>query len=328
MGKKLSKQRRSHYLNTVEFLLIGLLFLASLLSYSSGYFSGTWQHRIELFSHFRAHYLVLWLMLSVKQLYHLSPVKLAISCVGLIISSIHVVPLYFSPRYAFQAGHTDTLSISSINVLRHNDRYDMVDQYAQTYQPDILILLETTSAWEAGLSGLIDHYEDKHLLPLEDYYGIIVLSQFPILSVCEYNFTADHVPLLQVNLELPHGQVNVFAAHPPSPPSPRKMNWRNEQLSQLGRLLGEQTEPVILIGDLNTTSFSPIFTQLMGSSDLYDSRRGWGRQATWPAHLGQWGITLDHALLSPNIETLHREVGELPGSDHLPIHLRLVVHHE
>lgn len=328
MAKNTSKQRRSQYLQYLELFLIGLLFLASLLSYSSDFFSGRWGHRIELFAHFRAHYSILWLLLVIRQLYAHRNKTFLICSIGLIITSLEIVPFYVSFGTSFQSTFSDTLSISSINVLRHNDQYTMVDKYTKLHQPEILVLLETTSAWEEGLSDLIDRYPYHHLLPLEDYYGIIVVSEYPILSVCEYNFNADHVPLLQLNVQLPHGQVNVFAGHPPSPPSPRKMNWRNEQLSQLGNLLVEQDAPVILIGDLNTTSFSPIFKELLGTSGLYDSRRGWGRQASWPSKLGKWGIALDHALLSPSIETLHREVGVLPGSDHLPIFLRLVVHHE
>jgi endonuclease/exonuclease/phosphatase (EEP) superfamily protein YafD len=54
-----------------------------------------------------------------------------------------------------------------------------------------------------------------------------------------------------------------------------------------------------------------------------DSRKGFGLQATWPASLGMFGITLDHFLVTEDWKVAERKVLEDIGSDHAPIYIQL-----
>jgi endonuclease/exonuclease/phosphatase (EEP) superfamily protein YafD len=94
---------------------------------------------------------------------------------------------------------------------------------------------------------------------------------------------------------------------------------RNLEFLDLARMIGAEHDPVVLAGDLNSTGWSPRFTDLLADARLRDSRQGFGVQASWPTQFMLLGIPIDHCLVSPEIQVLDRRVGGPVGSDHLPI---------
>ena len=86
-------------------------------------------------------------------------------------------------------------------------------------------------------------------------------------------------------------------------------------------LIQEQTDPVILLADLNTTSWSATFQALTTRAGLRDSRLGFGVQPTWPARLPGLRIPIDHCLVSPEVQVHDRRVEENAGSDHFAIYV-------
>ena len=89
--------------------------------------------------------------------------------------------------------------------------------------------------------------------------------------------------------------------------------------------MAAETEPVIVIGDLNATPWSEGFRLLAGPADLANSQEGFGYAASWPARLPPFGrIPIDHALHSRDLTVTDRELG--PGtaaSDHRPLRVTL-----
>jgi endonuclease/exonuclease/phosphatase (EEP) superfamily protein YafD len=76
----------------------------------------------------------------------------------------------------------------------------------------------------------------------------------------------------------------------------------------------------MVLGDLNTTSWSPYFRDLVADSGLLDSRRGFGVEPSWPSFgLPLLRIPIDHGLVSPAVSVLDRRIGPAAGSDHLPL---------
>lgn len=82
---------------------------------------------------------------------------------------------------------------------------------------------------------------------------------------------------------------------------------------------------MILIGDLNTTSWSYYFKNFIKAMQLVDSRKGFGLQTTWPSILPIMAITIDHILISPDIKVLNHKIGPHIGSDHYPVFVELVI---
>jgi endonuclease/exonuclease/phosphatase (EEP) superfamily protein YafD len=98
---------------------------------------------------------------------------------------------------------------------------------------------------------------------------------------------------------------------------------RNLQLSMVADWAAERAGPVVLVGDLNTTSWSPFFSDLLSASGLRDSRLGYGVEATWPWFPLPLRIPIDHCLVSSHFDVKARRVGRNVSSDHRPIVVEL-----
>ena len=70
------------------------------------------------------------------------------------------------------------------------------------------------------------------------------------------------------------------------------------QLERVGEIAEGCDGPVVVVGDLNITPFSPSFRRLCDAGRLRDARVGHGIQPSWPA--GRWmlSIPIDHGLVS------------------------------
>lgn len=112
----------------------------------------------------------------------------------------------------------------------------------------------------------------------------------------------------------------------------RSFDWRREQITLILDTVEGQPEPLILLGDLNSTPTHEIYHTL--SAHLVDAFReaGWGLGHTFPTTGGRfWGVPypdrlvrIDHIFHSDEWRAETAWVGEWDGfSDHLPVVARL-----
>ena len=107
--------------------------------------------------------------------------------------------------------------------------------------------------------------------------------------------------------------------------------WRR-QITALAQHVPLVHEPMVVAGDLNTTTFRPGVDELLaaGLTDAHESL-GQGLKASfkWAANgfLGRIGplVRLDHALLNRRVRALHVRELEAAGSDHHPFLVTLAV---
>ena len=95
-------------------------------------------------------------------------------------------------------------------------------------------------------------------------------------------------------------------------------DWRREQLEATAIELDEVARwPVLVGGDLNTPTDSPMLAPLRARFDFAFERAGWGYGYTKPTRL-PW-TRIDHILASPRWAVTRCWVGPDLGSDHLPL---------
>ena len=104
-----------------------------------------------------------------------------------------------------------------------------------------------------------------------------------------------------------------------APTRPGRTVDRREQFQQLAKVVAGQPQPVLLLGDLNATVWSPIVRDFLRTSGLQDGRHGFGLQASWPTFLPLLAIPIDHALVSAGVTVHSFTKGPDVGSDHYPI---------
>jgi endonuclease/exonuclease/phosphatase family metal-dependent hydrolase len=107
--------------------------------------------------------------------------------------------------------------------------------------------------------------------------------------------------------------------------APASAARRNEQLALLAERARAVTLPLVVVGDMNITPFSPWFQQLLVDGALRSAADGFGWQPSWPSFIPLAGIQIDHALVNSRVAVEHFTRGSPTGSDHLPIVTDLVL---
>ena len=114
--------------------------------------------------------------------------------------------------------------------------------------------------------------------------------------------------------------LTVLSLHPPTPMRPDKFTNRNEQFARAAAIMRGAEGPKLIIGDLNTTMWSPYFTDLVRESGLSDARRGFGLSPSWPVPLPTpLQIPIDHCLVGGGVSVEGVRTGGRTGSDHRPL---------
>lgn len=277
---------------------------------------------IDIFSSFKLQYLfvgfvLLFIVITILKNKALALVLLTVS---LVWNGYFIVPYYIASADT-QSTSKHTFKISSINLLSSNSELELVKDYIQKEDPDILVLMELTPRWEKELKPIIDDFPFKILMTRTDNFGIALLSKFKMESSVDY-VDPHNKPTIISRLTIKNHIFSIIATHPVPPINQTSFDSRNKQLQHLLNQSTDYSENVILIGDLNTSSFSNHFQALI-SQDLKDSRIGFGLLPTWPAEFTIFQTTLDHCLVSQHLKIIERASGNYVGSDHLPIHLTI-----
>lgn len=281
--------------------------------------------RCEQLSHFRVQYFWLLLVGSLVMIGCGRRYRSLLFGTMAAINLATIAPIYLPASWihpAVPARSTENsarLRLLTFNSLASNRHHQQVLQYILSQSPDIVIVQEVTPAWSEALDGLRPQFPYQHHVPRDDNFGIAILSQIPWQSVKVEPFPGAFVPSIVARFKQDDANWIVVGTHPVPPSSAWTSQSRNEQLAALAELVRQQSEPVILAGDLNVTSWSPYFTDLLREAGLCDSRQGFGVQFSWVSRLPLTHLPIDHVLVSPEIHVTARKVGPHLGSDHRPI---------
>ena len=202
----------------------------------------------------------------------------------------------------------------ALNVAAENRDRARVISFVRATRPDVLVVTELTDFWVRALDAVAGDFPIRRLEPRESHYGIALMSRLP-LTILDDKPAGAHA----VVARLPQPRLTIVGTHAFPPLTPQLLVRRNQEFAALAAFVRRQREPVVLVGDLNSSSWSPAFRDLLRDAGLRDTRLGRGVQSTWPAWLPMVQIPIDHALVSPGVRVHRRFVGERVGSDHLPI---------
>ncbi|HEU0178738.1 MAG TPA: endonuclease/exonuclease/phosphatase family protein [Blastocatellia bacterium] len=83
--------------------------------------------------------------------------------------------------------------------------------------------------------------------------------------------------------------------------------------------------PMICVGDLNITPWSPYYHRFIERTELVNVRKGFGLFPSWPTFLFfKWlMLPLDHCLVNEDVRVANVKTREAIGSDHLPLIVEL-----
>ncbi|HVR35795.1 MAG TPA: endonuclease/exonuclease/phosphatase family protein [Methylomirabilota bacterium] len=276
----------------------------------------------ELTAHFRVQYAASFALLMLT-LACLRRRMAALCCgAGMLVNLAIVLPLYFGGN-ATAPVDASRLRLMVVNVNSSNPSADSVRALIDARAPALVLFMEVNDRWMELLSPLHDHYPHRIRAPREDNFGIALFSRLPLEGTRVISPGDAGVPSIRTQVRVAGTEMLLLGTHPLPPGSAEYARLRNGQLKAVAELMRDAPRPAVLIGDLNTTPWSPHFRQLIETGGLVNSAQGHGIQPTWPAGFWPARIPIDHVLVSPDIAVLDREVGDPIGSDHLPLIVEL-----
>ena len=226
-----------------------------------------------------------------------------------------LLPFYFKDA-AIRKGEP-ILKVYQSNVEAINGKYDLVVNQIKEINPDIVLLIETSVAWDKGTISLQDKYFYNHKL-LIGAFGFIFYSKMPIKSLQRRKFGTTF-DCLDILLSWEGKDIRFIAAHPPPPINHEVFKIRNQHLLKYAELINEQKSiPTIVCGDLNITPWSEGYINLKENAKLKSTRQGFGLLASWPSWL-PYRIPIDHCLLTQHFGISNTQVLPSVNSDHLPM---------
>lgn len=315
---KFSRNRRADFFFGATFTSGLLACVATLMPFFArhGWF-------FDLFSHFRVQMLLcLWLAALIL----LCSQRKRFAILFFLMSLPHfleIAPFYFPARRAIPPAE-NLLSVCLLNVNSSTGDPDKVLAYLKAQNTDVVVIQEFSSRWRKVSNDLQQEYPHQLLEVREDNFGMALLSRREFIHQEVLYFTGEMIPSLGVKVEMNAHKVYVFAAHPVPPIGAEYTDLRNRQLTEIGTVLANSSGSVILVGDLNTTPWSPIFKDLLRSTGLQNSMKGFGIQPTWPSFIPPLWIPLDHLLHSKDLAVQTRKIGPDIGSDHFPVEVSFV----
>ena len=288
-------------------------------------FAGSWKY-FELASHFRLQIFVVHLPIVLLLL----RARMPITTLFLICSScVHAVPLcqLYLPSTQPAIGE-QKIKVLCANVLANNHEnssafVELVDQL----DPDIVGVIEYSYSWRPKLEHLHEKYPYCEQRSAASGFGIALFSRVPINDMYIKYLDAPwgHVPSVHGTLRVDGQPVHIALVHTLSPLEEGRFESRNKQFEELTEHLSTIDHPILMMGDMNCTTWSPYLRKMIHDLKLHDTRQGRGYQGSWPANVSPLLIPIDHVLVSDGIVVTERRLESFIGSDHYPVYFEFGV---
>lgn len=285
-----------------------------------------WWWVLDLFTHFRVQYILFGLLILplyfwLKQYY--------IALIITLVVAIHAVSLWpylHAPRAHAERSGDGAMSIMFANVYYKSEDLKLLTYSISQAEPDVFILAELQPRAFTYLSEYYKtEYPEQEYAQGEGAYDIAIFSKVPTDELKSLYFTPEN-PSIYAKFMVEDEPLHLLGIHPHSPVTAEYTKMRNVDLQQAVNYVNNLDGAVVVVGDLNTTQFSPFMQQLMKESKLEDTQLEFGLQPSW--HSGApkiFRIPIDHVLVTPEVDVVMRKLGEKTGSDHLPVIVELNV---
>lgn len=315
-------QRRS-VLEASFYVLVGLVGLVAAVP-----LTGLEAWPLELVVSFRLQILVLLVLISLLAVIrHFRWIAACLALVAL-VNLGDVAGTAIASSQATATGVIDedaaTVKVLFVNASRENGNHRALIAEIARQDPDVVVVAEATPSWADALSKLSPLYPHIVAAPREHSFGMMLLSRLPLLGDESQQIVPLPTPAewqsgppvaIMAHIETDAGPVLVAGLHPYPPLYEAAYHMRNAQLDALAQMIAHEEGPVIVVGDLNTTPWSPTFRRFLDRTAL----KGPNILPTWPTAFGPAGLAIDHVLLSHNLDLQSIKRGSDIGSDHRPL---------
>ena len=218
---------------------------------------------------------------------------------------------------AARGSETLQLTVGYHNMRNRSADFEALFAHLRQAEPDVLVLTEMDYRRRADLfHALRPRFRYFASTPGPGIFNVAVFSRFPLTEVKRMLNTANDWPMLHVRVCPEEGRhcLRVVALHA-HPPIGRWAGVRNAAMEEAALEARSGEGPVIVVGDLNCSPWSPQFREMLDLGGLRDANRA-GLTGTWGSRSPFLGLLIDHLLVGPGVREKARRIGPAFGSDH------------
>ena len=311
------------YLGKLALHAILLIGLVSGLGATLAGLVGDLHWGLELFSHFKVQLAVGSAILLVVAVALRVASGAALASALLLVNLYPVWPYLSDPFGDAEAAPPTSLKVLTFNLRHRHADLAAVEDFLASEQPSVALLTELPPDARTWLKGLRKDYPHQAVDRLDSTFDVVMISRLPLRRIRFDRRVSRDLPVLSAQIcPKPaagrRGCVTVIGLHAANPLGASPL--RDEQI----RLAARKAQRVpagaaVVLGDLNTSPWSPIFAEALERGRLRDSALGFPLSATWVSRNPVFGLPIDHVLIGRAMETVARRVGPDLGSDHLPL---------
>ncbi len=278
----LPKHRNKNLLsNFIAFLLLLGIILLTLLSISS---SLVWNFYLELASHFKVQYLITTIILVFLLSISRKRTFVIIALFWILLNAGEVIHWYI-PQSRVAQQSPNKIRVLLVNINTKNNNYEQVLSLVRKEKPDVAVFLELDEFWANQLQSINDILPYAVGRANPDNMGIAVYSKRPLekpdIKFLGSSNNASVVGDLLINKKA----ISLVATHPMPPIKPELLLSTKQQLNAISGYVKQLKQPILIIGDLNTTMWSPSYKNFINKTGLRNARQGFGILPTWPQKL-------------------------------------------
>ena len=283
---------------------------------------------LDLFASFRSQYILFAIPILLLALWKRYLFGVLGSSAVLLINLVLVAPSYLRENGSATTGAASPAAhvrILHVNAWKENQQIAAVADVVRDSDADVVVVQEVVDSMR------------KRLLELDDAFTMLEAGETAMLIrrgplgpelISWQAVVLQDRPCIEAHLLTKGGELAILAIHAWAPLTFARLRAQEEQFKSIGAWYRRQRTSAVVVGDLNATPWSAAFRSLLRSTDLVDSRNGFGIHATWPVRplpmvARLMRIPIDHCLHSPALQTTFRSVGPDCGSNHLPVYVTL-----
>jgi len=297
--------------------MLGLL-LTSLLFVSSSLAKFWWP--FELATHFQIQYLVAFTILFIIFFLQKKYGSTGIALLFALVALSNVTP-YLSLTHPVSAEDdaSASLRVMFFNIKETNTNALKIVQTIKNENPDVLILAESYYLYPQITELLAEKYPYTKIItsPSLKSFDLSYFSKQD-LQFKEHYLTSEKLPVIEFELIQEGEPLHIFGVHTRNPIGSYSFHGRNDELQELVAIIPRSS--AIVMGDFNSTIWSPYLGDFAASANLHDARLGKGLLPSWNSVLpNPFRIPIDQAFTSHNLTVSSLHTASPSGSDHLPI---------
>ncbi|MEM8839471.1 MAG: endonuclease/exonuclease/phosphatase family protein [Pseudomonadota bacterium] len=308
-----TRDQRKGFISILRYIKPGYFILAGLAALAP-FLPEVFLWPSELAANFAPHLALAGITLCLISAFSRRPVS-AFAAAGLALWLS--APVLAFDRYSVveNQGNGD-FSVMSANVLMSESAVRRFLDTLGDDAPEVLVLVDMTEAKCSDFNAVKTTYPYCRMIFRTDRFPLLskrmalLAKQAPERLEIHAETVSGWRGIIDADFRIAGKLVQIVAVHPANPLRPRGFARRNIKLRLASEVLS-QTKPYVLLGDFNTTPWTPSFDLIPGT------RAGDPRlESTWITDLPLLGLPIDHVFFSEGLKLTDYKVGPFFGSDH------------